>query len=745
MQDINEYLISLADELDMMGKKEAADAVDKIIQTASLQKLAQYVGAIGYVLRQNRALGNCIRKKRVASKQPMQEVVLECLSEYQDGNSYNDTEWAEKYASSLRVKPELFDTAHISLLAQISETNNMPTHVANVKALCATLAKFAVKHDEIKQVLDDFQAMGNLIKRDVGEPSLPFKVAAPPSPRSWWSRLWNPSESAWRDTSRGQQADVGVELSSLLEHLSEMTRVAANARLKISDLKRLLLNSMQTKSVNPATRQLIENLDPDNWQNIYSSLQQLEKNIGQLPYDAAKQLQNMDSVISGVYRRLEQIQNLMTSIRQRPAAQRGHVEIESLDSVLKKLYSNPLNEEYLYYANRMYHLLSAKIQPELYQQEDQQEGMREWYMALRNTKDDEHPKGWAHHEIVSEIARQMDKSTAEIEQILARYGINAAMNMGGGNAVPPPPPTSSRTTTLPLNQSPGQDTGTIPIEAPAYETPQVAPPAPQEPEEIGADDQKELDPDKKQRIFNLVHKYLLRDPDLAAGNSQKERAENLQRLLGSIFTEINPNNKIWEEINKQLDAAKQEIPQQGQPSTPETPPLSPSQPTPEEPEESEEPKEGNFRTGSDSEYVQIFKDAIAEMAKTKGETPPDMQKIEKPDDFKAYLKNIPDEEFGELYDAVGELGEQLKIDGAEDLLFDLRENWFANSEFGKFTQELPPPLKQQNSLQSIIKIADELDKIDRNAADIIDQYLEEHLNDEWPSFPQYSSLLTEKG
>lgn len=69
--NLSEYLANLADRLDRDGKIKSANAVDNLLQNGSLEKVAQYVGAIGYVLKQERAMANCIRQKRVSSSGPM--------------------------------------------------------------------------------------------------------------------------------------------------------------------------------------------------------------------------------------------------------------------------------------------------------------------------------------------------------------------------------------------------------------------------------------------------------------------------------------------------------------------------------------------------------------------------------------------------------------------------------------------------------------------------------------------------
>ena len=134
MLDLTTYLITLADKFDKEGNTTCADAVDRLLlKTASLEKVAQYVGAIGYVLKQNRAMMNCIRKKRVASKGSMQDVVMSCLKEYQDGQDYHDTQWTSKYAEIISQKPNLFKTCHLSFLHDLGTAWDIETHINNVR------------------------------------------------------------------------------------------------------------------------------------------------------------------------------------------------------------------------------------------------------------------------------------------------------------------------------------------------------------------------------------------------------------------------------------------------------------------------------------------------------------------------------------------------------------------------------------------------------------------------------------
>ena len=82
MDKIRMYLVEISDRLEREVKTTCVDAIDELVKTSSLKKVAQYVGVIGYVLKQERAMSNCIRKKRAASSsEPMQEIVLGCLKE----------------------------------------------------------------------------------------------------------------------------------------------------------------------------------------------------------------------------------------------------------------------------------------------------------------------------------------------------------------------------------------------------------------------------------------------------------------------------------------------------------------------------------------------------------------------------------------------------------------------------------------------------------------------------------------
>ncbi|NMC63303.1 MAG: hypothetical protein GYA55_09060, partial [SAR324 cluster bacterium] len=313
MESISDYLVQLADKLDREDKKEAADAVDKIIRTASLEKIAQYVGVIGYVLKQNRAMANCIRKKRVSSKGPMQEVVLSCLKEYQDGQDYNDTDWTSKYAKVIETRPDLFSDAHICLLAQIGETNNIPEHLKNVKE-----AQAIVQDKYIQSIIDNFEQLGEIFRKEArGDSRLPFKVAAPPSPRSWWQRFLRPTDSWFRSTTRGRNDDARAEMDRILEKLMEITYVGQQLRLQISRLKHEMTSTRS--AIDPTVQQTIMDLDPDNWKDVTQLLATIENNLVHLPFDSATYVRDIHEKMNNIYDHLNEIQGLMKNLRQRDA------------------------------------------------------------------------------------------------------------------------------------------------------------------------------------------------------------------------------------------------------------------------------------------------------------------------------------------------------------------------------------------------------------------------------------------
>lgn len=170
MNKISEQLIQLSDKLDKDGKTKCANAVDEVIEHQSLLKVAQYVGVIGYVLKQNRTMGNCIRKKRVSSTSSMQEVVLGCLREYQDGLQYDNNEWTSKYAQVIEKFPDQFASAHIDFLESLAEENNINQHVTRVKTARSMLDQEDIQDSFMNQIAFDLESLEGVLKEGDADP-----------------------------------------------------------------------------------------------------------------------------------------------------------------------------------------------------------------------------------------------------------------------------------------------------------------------------------------------------------------------------------------------------------------------------------------------------------------------------------------------------------------------------------------------------------------------------------------------
>ena len=177
MNRISQHLINLSDHLDKTGKVICADAVDRLLVSGAMQKVAQYVGVIGYVLKQERAMSNCIRKKRVASTQSMQEVVLSCLKEYQDGQNYQNDDWTNKYASLIRQAPIAFDKTHLAFLAALGQEANIEQHITILEKTAEILEDHNVEDEMMNQVLSHVRIYGDILKKEanVGNPDGTFR------------------------------------------------------------------------------------------------------------------------------------------------------------------------------------------------------------------------------------------------------------------------------------------------------------------------------------------------------------------------------------------------------------------------------------------------------------------------------------------------------------------------------------------------------------------------------------------
>jgi hypothetical protein len=427
MGSLQSYLLELSDRLDKQGKQICADAVDDLVKTASLQKLAQYVGVIGYVLKQNRAMGNCIRKKRAGSQSPMQEVVLDCLKEYQDGQDYHDTEWTSKYAQVIQHEPQQFDVAHLFFLSTVGDEGKISEHIEKVEKVAVMLEDNGIEEEVFASILGHLGTLGNLLSKD-SETHSNFKLAAPR--RGWWSRFWNPSDkgSFWsafnprrwsRDArERGQDLDAIQELDAILNDLSSITRITQQIKTQISRLKaeaegytagsgRELPWTQQPAQedvdVLQNVVQTIRGVELDDWNRSALVLQQLKHLLDNTPVQneynqqifgrAEKSIDQIFSSMETVYAHINSIQESMQDLRTRqpilgrdvglteqgrrnPFAQGSPAEeYATLQEILERLYQNPMNSKAQWYAQKAHGRLWDKLR---YINRESDEGMQSW-------------------------------------------------------------------------------------------------------------------------------------------------------------------------------------------------------------------------------------------------------------------------------------------------------------------------------------------------------------------------------
>ncbi len=358
MEKISEQLIQLSDKLDKAGKTKCANAIDTLIEHQSLTKVAQYVGVIGYVLRQNRAMGNCIRKKRASSSGSMQEVVLGCLKEYQDGHQYHDTEWASKYAQVVQQFPDQFSTSHIDFLEALAEENNITQHIARVKQAQSMLREEKEQDTFINQIAFDLESLDRVLKEGDAD-HRPFKLAAPQSPRSRWSRFWSPSWSRG-----GKDKDAQFEMDAVLESLMNIQGDIQQIRGGISQM-RYYSRAMQ----DPTILQELQSLSDTNWEQTTSGIHKLQQALGTFqqsdPTDGTalnlvQVTSQVEENIEQVFDEIKNVQQNMYNLRLRdPVKGRGSLksateEYGDLARTLDRLYINPLDERALHYSLKLH-------------------------------------------------------------------------------------------------------------------------------------------------------------------------------------------------------------------------------------------------------------------------------------------------------------------------------------------------------------------------------------------------------
>ncbi len=292
MDSLHEYLVKLSDTLDKEGKKECSDAVDGLIKASSVQKVAQYVGVIGYVLRQNRAMSNCVRKKRASSKGSMQDVVLDCLKEYQDGQNYQDTQWTSKYAQVIQTEPDKFDTSHLHFLSNIGSDNEIELHIDSIRKTAELFIENQVDEVLFNTMIEHISTFGEILNKEV-KFRHPFKLAAAPN-RGWWSRNWNPSElsanpRSWssKNRNRGADKDVQQSVSNISNMLSQVRGFINQKNMsneyELANQSLGLINQIQQEAINMQSKPAIRGREAGNAPALYldaflSSLNAFKRN-----------------------------------------------------------------------------------------------------------------------------------------------------------------------------------------------------------------------------------------------------------------------------------------------------------------------------------------------------------------------------------------------------------------------------------------------------------------------------------
>jgi len=379
MTYLENYLIKLADRLDKDGKFKSATAVDGLLKTASLDKIAQYVGVIGYVLKQERAMQNCIRRKRAKTSGSMQGVVLSCLKEYQDGQDYHNDQWTSKYAQTIQQNPRLFKQAHLTFLAQLGHNWDIERHVNGVRKSLGIMREESVDEEKINMILSHIDMLGEILRKEAAETARPFKLAAPS--RSWWSRLWNPGQKdrwsplAWGESGKrrrghGDDLDLDTAIQYLAQEISRISNLSRSTQRTINRLKRQNRNLVEEtayyspENIDVARRikETIEGIDPSNWDQTQKQILDLARethgaqtynaNLFNEVVDFAKELNKLrtsiDDGIENIYASMHDLRGREAMLGTRPYGARNQGEIIAreysvLGDIIDKIAENPLD------------------------------------------------------------------------------------------------------------------------------------------------------------------------------------------------------------------------------------------------------------------------------------------------------------------------------------------------------------------------------------------------------------------
>jgi len=411
MDDVTSHLVNLSNALDKEGAKEVADLVDNLlISTGSLQKTAQYVGVIGYVLRQNRAMANCIRKKRRDIEGPMQDVVLGCLKEYQTSTHYQDNEWVSKYAQTIEALPLEFDDVLLAFTNSVAEHNDIPEHFDNVWRVASALSDLRRPDPEIDKVIASVRTLhASLESESTTLVKQAKKKIAQQGPEQrvqerWWRRPFR-SITNRPLTERGRHQRRTNEFENLAATARLISQSANAAINSLNQYGRLIEGIRSEVSAMAARRRygpviqgivdVLQNLDSYNASSNMANMQRYRNHIGRLT--SAEGAQASDLAQRAIDASQQMLQNVGSQMSDDTSGTEGR-----LDTLLDELYQRDAGIK---------RLLSAVPNPQI-------ESVRRYISNLKNqriqlSRDMFNPQLWL------SIANQADQigeaATAEAE------------------------------------------------------------------------------------------------------------------------------------------------------------------------------------------------------------------------------------------------------------------------------------------------------------------------------------------
>ncbi len=400
--DINTHLEQFANQLDHEDEIICANAVESLLTSNSLVKTAQYVGVIGYVLKQNRAMCNCIRKKRVASDSSMQEVILQCLKEYQDGQDYHDTNWTSKYAQVISENPKTFDTAHLNFLYNLG--GEFSEHIDKVRHVAQILQNNKKENKLISQILSHAEQLGQILKKEANS-SRPFKLAVVPQEKGKLRRFWDYLRG------HGEKTDeqmMNEEIDQITTQLAEVANMTYEMKSAIRRLQRDSKHDEQTQyhptGVDQQSREagvyktVSQGISPNDWyrslrnigklqnfvgssniknENIYNQVTQLGSQLEDSSKQVDTTLDNIRQTMFSLQKRGSMLSNITQAY---PGHSRAIIKTyQQLSQAIDKLEQDPLNEESQRFAQVSANRLNEILDPnKLEDAEEYNTQFQEW-------------------------------------------------------------------------------------------------------------------------------------------------------------------------------------------------------------------------------------------------------------------------------------------------------------------------------------------------------------------------------